>query len=126
MHTLPCRTAEKLTELTVLGSGCGFGLTTMNNVIKKYECCRWSPAFCLCIDNCTYVMDDDMLPCCLYVYKERTKLFHILKNKITGSNFSCLCCYFVSGCFTISHSLPLTILLSDSNVGMKVVPCQYF
>lgn len=46
-----------------------------------------SPAFCLCIDNCTDVMDDDMLPWCLYVYNKR--LFHILKNKITKNNFCC-------------------------------------
>lgn len=41
----------------------------------------------LCADDCTAVMDNVLLPWCLYVYNERKRLFHILRNKITGNNF---------------------------------------
>lgn len=45
-----------------------------------------SPAFCLYIDNCTDVMEDDKLSWCLYVHKER-RVFHILKIKIMHNKF---------------------------------------
>ena len=79
-------------QLSFLGSGSGFAWVekdkqlcqTVNvhyQMIMKFGMqVEWSeynvsPILCICIDNCTDVVDDDMLPWCLYVYKKGQNYF---------------------------------------------------